>query len=170
MANTDLQNEGAKGATIAAGDDSDASVWFVEQMGLLCESDNLPRIAGRLFGLLILEDEAFSLRELADRLQVSRASVSTNARILTEMGLAERVARPGNRQDYYRLAGNPFEQTLIGKVRDLKKAQDFYAEAAERIPAGWTTARKRLRGLAAFHREAVETVTALIERSTLNRN
>ena len=60
------------------------------KMGLLCESDNLPRIAGRLFGLLILEDEAFSLRELADRLQVSRASVSTNARILTEMGLAER--------------------------------------------------------------------------------
>lgn len=68
---------------------------FVEQMGLICEADNPPRIAGRLFGLLIVEDGAYSLRQLADRLQVSRASVSTNARILTEIGIVERRPNRG---------------------------------------------------------------------------
>ena len=29
---------------------------FIEQMGLLCERDNPPRIAGRVLGLLVIEE------------------------------------------------------------------------------------------------------------------
>jgi len=98
---------------------------FIEKVGLICERDNLPRIAGRVLGFLIVEEGAFSLRELAERLQVSRASVSTNARMLTEIGLAERVARPGDRQDYYQLAPNPFHRMLACRAVCIRALCSF---------------------------------------------
>jgi DNA-binding transcriptional regulator GbsR (MarR family) len=38
---------------------------FIETMGLTLESDGLPRIAGRIFGLLLVSEEARSLDDLA---------------------------------------------------------------------------------------------------------
>jgi DNA-binding transcriptional regulator GbsR (MarR family) len=142
---------------------------FIEQMGLLCERDNLPRIAGRVLGLLIVEEGAFSLRELADRLQVSRASVSTNARMLTNVGVVERVARPGDRQDYYQLAPNPFHQMLTGRAAAFRQASQLFEEAAVEFPPEREVARSRLREMAAFHRNAADTVAELIERSIKQR-
>src|SRR5213082_3180893 len=74
---------------------------FIERMGLAAENDGLSRIAGRLFGALILESEPRSLDDLADDLAVSKASISTEARRLVDRGVAERVARAGDRRDYY---------------------------------------------------------------------
>ena len=77
---------------------------FIEQVGLSAEADGLPRIAGRLFGALLLSEQPRSLDELADQLGVSKASVSTDARRLLERGIVERVGKPGDRRDYYQLA------------------------------------------------------------------
>ena len=55
---------------------------FVERMAVTLEGHGLPRIAGRLFAFLLVNGEAVSLDELAEELQVSKASVSTNARLL----------------------------------------------------------------------------------------
>lgn len=85
---------------------------FIERMGLSAETDGLSRIAGRLFGALILESEPRSLDDLADQLDVSKASVSTEARRLVERGVAERVGKPGDRRDYYVLAPDFFVQTI----------------------------------------------------------
>jgi len=85
---------------------------FIERMGLAAENDGLSRIAGRLFGALILESEPRSLDDLADQLEVSKASISTEARRLVDRGVAERAARPGDRRDYYVLAPDFFVQTI----------------------------------------------------------
>ncbi len=138
---------------------------FIEQMGILCEYDNRPRIAGRMLGLLLVEEGAFSLRELAERLQVSRASVSTNARALTDSGLVERVALPGDRQDYYRLSRSPFQKMLTRVVSGLQQTTAVFEEAAEGFPADREAAKARLRAMAKFHRDAIKTITELIERS-----
>src|SRR5947209_18891567 len=50
---------------------------FIERIGLTAESDGLSRIAGRLFGALLLDSEPRSLDELADQLGVSKASMTT---------------------------------------------------------------------------------------------
>ncbi|MBA2573067.1 MAG: hypothetical protein H0V06_08480, partial [Gemmatimonadetes bacterium] len=50
---------------------------FVERMGLFFEDDGHPRIAGRMFGFMLLSPEPCSLDDLAEQLQVSKASVST---------------------------------------------------------------------------------------------
>jgi len=85
---------------------------FIERMGLAAESDGLSRIAGRLFGALLLESEPRSLDDLADQLGVSKASVSTEARRLLDRGVAERVGKPGDRRDYYVLSPDFFAQIV----------------------------------------------------------
>ncbi len=67
---------------------------FVERMGLMLEEDGMPRIAGRMFGYLLVHEGPFSLDELAERLQVSKASISTNARLLEQLGMLERISAP----------------------------------------------------------------------------
>ncbi|MCK5448733.1 MAG: MarR family transcriptional regulator, partial [Gemmatimonadetes bacterium] len=61
---------------------------FIERMGLAVERMGLTRTFGRLFGLLMVADRPLSLDEIVERLDVSKASVSTNARACEELGLA----------------------------------------------------------------------------------
>ncbi|RPJ01867.1 MAG: MarR family transcriptional regulator [Chloroflexi bacterium] len=75
---------------------------FVEDISLYFEQMGLPRIAGRVLGvLLICDPPAQSLTDLCEILQASKSSVSTTTRLLTEMGLIERVASPVPRQVYF---------------------------------------------------------------------
>jgi DNA-binding MarR family transcriptional regulator len=85
---------------------------FIERMGLASESDGLSRIAGRLFGALLLESEPRSLDELAEMLDVSKASISTEARRLLDRGVAERISKAGDRRDYYALTPDFFAQIV----------------------------------------------------------
>ena len=48
---------------------------FVERMGLVTQADGLPRIAGRIMGLMIVHGGSFGFTELTERLSVSRASI-----------------------------------------------------------------------------------------------
>jgi len=85
---------------------------FIERMGLAAENDGLSRIAGRLFGALILHDEPCSLDDLAEELAVSKASISTEARRLVDRGIAERIGKAGDRRDYYSLTADFFAQII----------------------------------------------------------
>lgn len=74
---------------------------FVEDISLYFEQMGLPRTAGRVLGvLLICDPPAQSLTDLCEVLQSSKSSVSTTTRLLTEMGLIERVPSPVPRQVY----------------------------------------------------------------------
>lgn len=137
---------------------------FVEQMGLIAQSENLPRIAGRMIGLFLVEGRTFGLKELSERLQVSRASVSTNARLLSQFGLLERVAVPGDRQDYYRLAPDPYSRMLRQMVERMNYAHEVITRAEKSFPAEHEGARQRLRDFASFYRAAADNVGGMIGR------
>ena len=89
-------------------------------MGRHFEEEGVPRIAGRLFGQLMLLEAVASLDELAELLQVSKGSVSSNARLLEEWGLAERITRPGDRRDYYRLAPDLSERLVRRQIARIR--------------------------------------------------
>jgi DNA-binding transcriptional regulator GbsR (MarR family) len=75
---------------------------FIEDIGLFFEQMGLPRMAGRILGVLLISDPpAQSITAIAYTLQASKSSVSIMARLLVENGLIERVASPIPRQDYY---------------------------------------------------------------------
>jgi DNA-binding transcriptional regulator GbsR (MarR family) len=111
---------------------------FIDRMGLATEADGLSPIAGRLFALLLLADAPQSLDDLAGALDVSKASVSTDARRLLERGIVERVTRTGDRRDYYELAPDFFARIVQARVnrwrRILALADDVRANASDLSP------------------------------------
>ena len=101
---------------------------FVERMGMVTEADGLPRIAGRMFGLLLVTPGELSIDELASILSVSKASVSNDARRLVQTGVLERRSRPADRKDYYAIAPDVFQRSVEVRLENLKK---FHALASE---------------------------------------
>ena len=95
-----------------------ATTRFTDRMGLIFEAEGQPPISGRIFGCLLVSDDPRSLDQLADALSVSKASVSTNARRLAELGMLERVCRPADRHDYYRVAPDLFSRRLLELITD----------------------------------------------------
>jgi len=87
---------------------------FIEQMGMISQGDGLPRIAGKIIGLLLIENGPFSFGEITERLGVSRGSVSTNTRLLENLRLIDRVSKMGERGDYFQLAQDPYAKLLQG--------------------------------------------------------
>jgi DNA-binding transcriptional regulator GbsR (MarR family) len=76
---------------------------FIEDIGLFFERMGMPRMAGRILGVLLISDPpAQSISEIAIKLNASKSSISIMARLLCEVGLIERVAAPLPRRDYYR--------------------------------------------------------------------
>ena len=59
---------------------------FIEEFGLALASEGLSRTAGRLLGLILMLDDGGDLDFLATELHVSRASISTNTRLLESIG------------------------------------------------------------------------------------
>ncbi len=84
---------------------------FVEEVGLLFETTGLPRMAGRVFGWLLISNPPHqSPGELATVLQASKGSISTMTRLLEQIGIIERVSLPGQRRDYFRIKLNAWSE------------------------------------------------------------
>lgn len=124
---------------------------FIELMGLLTQAEHGPRIAGRILGLMVAEAGPYGLQEMADRLKVSKASISTNARMLAERGMLRRVSRPGDRQDYYELMPHPYANMLDTATLKMRRASEQIADANSKIPAHRADTRKRIEELAKFY-------------------
>ena len=92
-----------------------ASTRFVEQFGLISQESGDTRISGRIVGLLLVEGQALSLAQICERLGVSKASVSTNARLLARRGAIKLTTQAGDRQDYYELSSLSYFD-LIGDL------------------------------------------------------
>jgi DNA-binding transcriptional regulator GbsR (MarR family) len=89
---------------------------FIENMGVYFERYALPRIGGRILGLLLVADTELTLDDIASMLDVSKASVSTNLRLILVTGLAQRVTKRGDRRDYYRFSPNAWEQGIQADI------------------------------------------------------
>jgi DNA-binding transcriptional regulator GbsR (MarR family) len=107
---------------------------FIDRMGLALESDGLPRIAGRIFGLLLVSEDCRSLDDLAAELRVSKASVSTNARLLEQRGVLERNSRPSDRRDYYRVPPELFAHTMAQRLASWQRFHEAIGAARTSLP------------------------------------
>jgi len=136
---------------------------FVERVGRFFEGDAAPRTSGRMLGLLLLEPEELSIDEIAERLRVSRASVSTNARQLEAWGVVERVSHLGDRRDFYRIAPE-LEKTLLRHRKERLEQVESLLEAGTATPAARDErVRGRLHMLARMHGCAAEALRACCE-------
>jgi DNA-binding transcriptional regulator GbsR (MarR family) len=141
----------------------DAAEEFIEIMGRHFEEEGTARIAGRLCGLLILTDEPASLDELAERLRVSKGSVSLNARLLENAGIAERVTRAGDRRDFYRIAPDMSTRFLERQIERIRVLDGRMAAARERMEPLSDTVRQRLDRAVAFNGAAARSLERMLE-------
>lgn len=135
---------------------------FIERMGILGESEGLSRIAGRIFGFLLLEVSAASLDDIAAELGVSKASVSIDARRLEQLGYLERSSRPADRRDYYSISADVFTRSLEQRMTRFKEFRSLI-EDARALPLRDAAVRKRLDILETAYDVAVEAIEAAIE-------
>jgi DNA-binding transcriptional regulator GbsR (MarR family) len=122
----------------------DRTVDFIERMGVVLESDGLPRIAGRIFALLLVSADARSLDDLAAELRVSKGSVSTNARLLEQRGLLQRVCRPADRRDYYSVPEDLFVHTMDQRLARWERFHETVGAARTSLAIRSPQVRDRL--------------------------
>ena len=115
---------------------------FIEKVGLASEAEGYPRIAGRIFAFLVINEGAYSLDDLADALRISRASVSTNARLLERDGIITRTSSPGDRRDYYQVAEDHWEHMFEQALRRVTQFHRVFAEAASQLPPDESECRR----------------------------
>src|SRR5438093_3491949 len=129
---------------------------FVEKLAVLLETDGMPRVAGRLFGLLLVSAEPRSLDELAKQLGLSKASISINARLLEEKGLVERIGRQADRRDYYSIAEDILERTLEQRMAKIRRFQQSIAEARKTCTIDDEIVRARLENMDMAHNHLLD--------------
>ena len=136
---------------------------FVERFAVALETDGFPRIAGRIFGLLILSDEDVSLDDIAEAVGASKASASVNTRMLEEKGLIDRVSRPGDRRDYYKLSADPFVRTMESRLSRWDRVREVVGEGMTdaSLPS---SARGRLKEFDSASHEIRELLSAALVR------
>ncbi|OAN79506.1 hypothetical protein A8B78_12315 [Jannaschia sp. EhC01] len=152
--------ENAKAAESARAD-------FIEKIGVIAQTEGLPRIAGRVLAMLLYDGERVSFGQLADALQVSRGSVSSSVRMLESQQLIKRVAKPGDRQDYFQMVDNAFANMVEASVARARRAAEDIEESLQAIPASEAGPRARVAGYAAFYRamgEGLDTTAKKLRR------
>lgn len=132
----------------------DPTEHVIELMGVFLQEDGLPRIAGQILGLLVARGEAMTLTEIAEALGVSKASVSTNCRLLAEKGALERIGTLGTRQDSYRAADDPAGQTLRTMAQRFDERARALDAAAHDFSDAQAPSRDRVQDLASFFRNS----------------
>jgi len=119
---------------------SDAERDLIEEFGVAFEATGLPRMAGRLFGCLIIADPPYqSPSQLAEVLQASKGSISTSIRLLAQMGFIERHVIPGSRRDHFRLPKNAIRKLinhgLEQEIRMFRALSERGLELTKALPA-----------------------------------
>ena len=103
---------------------------FVEEVGIVFEQTGLPRMAGRVFGwLLVSEPPQQNAEQIGKALIASKGSVSTSTRLLIQHGLIERLSMAGVRHDYFRLKMDALGHMIERGIDDEVK---LFRQLAER--------------------------------------
>jgi len=103
------------------------ATFFAEQYGL-------PPITGRVLGwLLICDPPEQSGGEIAEAIGASRASITTNMRLLTASGLVRRRTRPGERTIYFRIEDDAWEKVVRRRIASMVSFLDIAQAGMELV-------------------------------------
>jgi DNA-binding transcriptional regulator GbsR (MarR family) len=101
---------------------------FIEDVGMIFKESALPRMAGKIFGsLLICYPPYQSAGELMTYTGGSKASISTMTRLLIQLGLIERTGIPDKKGIYFKLREDSYSALIERKmtfIRSLKATMD----------------------------------------------
>jgi DNA-binding transcriptional regulator GbsR (MarR family) len=152
--------EGEKDAVSLTPDDER----FIESLGLHFEDKGIPRIGGRMLGLLMLAPRPLSLGRIAELLKVSPASVSTNIRQFHNRGLVEEISFPGDRRHYYVFSDSAWEHRFEDAIEGITEALQIMRTRQERLAPQEHVRAQRLSAAIEFFTFFLGTVESALER------
>lgn len=109
---------------------------FVERMGDLFERMGQPRIAGRIFGhLLICQPSEQNAAQLRAATGASTGSVSTMLRLLRSAGFVESRGESGGRRRWYRITPGAFSRVLKLRMQLVTELRELAELGLEEVGA-----------------------------------
>ena len=135
----------------------------VEKFSLVFERFGFPRMAGRMFELMLLRDDPLITQsELTEELNARTGSVSTMIRLLEQLGFVERLSLPGHRRDRFRVRTDPLVEMSRRRIEGAIQMIDILERAKHSKEIG-PTATERLERAESFYRHFhVEMELALV--------
>ncbi len=125
---------------------------FVEEVGLMFELIGLPRMAGRIFGwLLISQPPHQSSGELAEVLQASKGSISSMTRLLIQLGLIERLPLPGDRRDFFQIKPHAWSQLHEQQLARIAAFRKLSERGLDLLKNQSPESQQRLREMYDYH-------------------
>ena len=117
---------------------------FIEEMGIFFEKTGFPRMAGRIWGwLLVCDPPEQTAAQIAEALQASRGSISTMTRLLQIWGV-ERIGVPGKRGGCYRIKPGSFVKLLHTEAGMFSEIRNLIERGLDALKNEPTEVRERL--------------------------
>jgi DNA-binding transcriptional regulator GbsR (MarR family) len=121
-------------------DDQQLLQWVERVAGFLDDEYGTPPITGRILGwLMVCDPPEQSGSEIAAAIGASRASISTNMRLLTGSGLVRRSRRAGGRTAYYRIDDDAWATVTRRRLTSIASFSELVTEGIDML--GPDTAR-----------------------------
>lgn len=137
---------------------------FIEDISLYLEQMGLPRMAGRVVGvLLIANPPEQSITDLAQVLQASKSAISTSTRLLGEMGLIERAPSPRPRQVAFRFKPGGWLAFVRMQLRLMSMLHQVTEQGLEVLKEEPPQLRERLQEAHDMFSRIEEELPALLE-------
>jgi DNA-binding transcriptional ArsR family regulator len=150
--------------------DEEAVRAFVENFSTVFADVGMPRMAARVLIMeMVAEEDSLTAADLAERLGVSPAAISTALKYLLHIGLFARESVPNSRRDRYR-ATDPswFSANLVkaGYIERLASAAD---EGIAPVGGPTTVAGARLSEMRDFYRFIMAAMPRLMQEWSSSR-
>lgn len=125
---------------------------YVEDFGLLLGQYGMPRMLGRVLAALLVSDPPErTAEELAQTLRASRGSISSATRSLVQMGLVERMTKPGERRDYFRVRRGSWMELTRQQMTAATALRGMAERGLELLDSGDKEARRGLEEMRNFY-------------------
>ncbi len=138
---------------------------YAEDFGLMFEGFGLPRMVGRVLGVLLISEEPeLSAEELAEALQASRGSISSATRTLVAMGLVQRRTRRGERRDYFRMKPGAWDELMRRELETLSRFRQMAERGLDLVNSNGAVARQNLEEMREFYAYWQKELPAVLDR------
>jgi DNA-binding MarR family transcriptional regulator len=135
-----------------------------EHLALVLSDHGLQRMTARVLAtLLFTEQPSMTMAELAERLGASSGGISSAIKMLTSVGLAERVPVPASRRDHFRLRDDAWA-VMYTNQNAVISAMQAAAEAGIATTGHDSVAGRRLTEMRDFYAFLLDEIPALLDR------
>ncbi len=138
---------------------------FIEDVGMLFEVFNLPRMAGRILGyLLVCNPPHQTAGELMTAVGGSKGSISTMTQLLIHSSLVERIGIPDKRETCYHIKAGSWIELIKNRMGFLKAMRELAARGLTLMEDDDIQQCQRLQEIYDLHAFLESEIPVLFER------